>query len=204
MALAAFPLGSQRRGGGGSSHGAADAGAEARAEVSALAGNERAETGQCGPELPEVLHGAAVLLLQKEAAAERARYQTMPLGRVAAREGAAVRRLALRQADWAAGWMRSTGRPSSDSERRHGTLADELGPLQILAAALQVRFRAEVAERRFDDAIRTAKTMFALARHLGEHPTEVADLVGLWSPISASARWKRWCSSRDVPTFTGR
>ena len=44
------------------------------------------------------------------------------------------------------------------------------------------RFGSEpnVAERHFDDAIRTAKTMFALARHLGEHPTEVADLVGLW------------------------
>ena len=59
-------------------------------------------------------------------------------------------------------------------------LPDELGPLQDLAAALQVRFRAEVAGQRFDDALRTAKTMFALARHLGEHPTEVANLVGLW------------------------
>ncbi len=59
-------------------------------------------------------------------------------------------------------------------------LPDELGPLQDLAAALQVRFRAEVAGRHFDDALRTAKTMFALARHLGEHPTEVANLVGLW------------------------
>src|SRR5205085_1656341 len=44
----------------------------------------------------------------------------------------------------------------------------------------QVRFRAEVAGRHFDDALRTAKTMFALGRHLGDHPTEVADLVGLW------------------------
>src|SRR5262249_7851898 len=47
--------------------------------------------------------------------------------------------------------------------------------------ALQVRFRAEVAGQRFDDAIRTAKTMFALSRHLGEHPSEVANLVGLWT-----------------------
>ena len=43
-----------------------------------------------------------------------------------------------------------------------------------------MRFRGEVAERQFDKAIRTAKTMFALSRHLGEHPTEVANLVGLW------------------------
>ena len=46
--------------------------------------------------------------------------------------------------------------------------------------ALEVRFRAEVAGRRFDDAIRTAKTMLALGRHLGEHPSEVANLIGLW------------------------
>ena len=60
-------------------------------------------------------------------------------------------------------------------------LSDELGPLQDLAAALQVRFRAEVAGRHFDAALCTAKTLFALARHLGEHPTEVANLVGLWA-----------------------
>src|SRR5262249_22802283 len=43
----------------------------------------------------------------------------------------------------------------------------------------KVRFRIEVAEKRFDDAITTAKTMFALSRHLGEHPTLVGELVGL-------------------------
>ena len=57
----------------------------------------------------------------------------------------------------------------------------EVGPLQVLAESLQVRFRAEVAAQRFDDAIRTARTMFAVGRHLGEHPTAVADLVGLWA-----------------------
>src|SRR5262249_24342944 len=45
---------------------------------------------------------------------------------------------------------------------------------------LRVRFRAEVAGRHFDEAIPTAKTMFALSRHLGEHPTEVANVLGLW------------------------
>ena len=37
-----------------------------------------------------------------------------------------------------------------------------------------------MAGTHFDDAIATAKTMFALARQLGEHPTEIADLVGMW------------------------
>ena len=55
----------------------------------------------------------------------------------------------------------------------------ELGRLQILAAALQVRFRIEVAGQHFDDAVRTAKTMLALARHLGDYPAETANLLGL-------------------------
>jgi hypothetical protein len=55
----------------------------------------------------------------------------------------------------------------------------ELGPLQVLGAALHVRFRGQVAGRHFDEAVRSAKTMFALARHLGEHPTEAANRAGL-------------------------
>ncbi len=42
-----------------------------------------------------------------------------------------------------------------------------------------MRFRMEVAEQRFDAALVTAKTMFALSRHLGEHPTLIGELVGL-------------------------
>jgi hypothetical protein len=64
---------------------------------------------------------------------------------------------------------------------RLGDVPGELGQLQVLAAALRVRLRAEVAGRRFDDAIRAAKTMFALSRHMGEHGTEVANLIGLWA-----------------------
>src|SRR5262249_6560975 len=89
---------------------------------------------------------------------------------------------ALKQADWAArldtiDWQHLQRVHEGGLEQ----LPPETGPLQVLAGALQVRFRAEVAGRRFDDAIRTAKTMFALARHLGEYPSEVANLVGLWT-----------------------
>ncbi len=117
----------------------------------------------------------------KESAAERARYQTMPLGELPVDNLLHYGGSALRQADWAArldslDWQALERIQNGGME----TLADELGPLQILAAALQVRFRVDVAGRRFDDAIGSAKTMFALGRHLGEHPTGVADLVGLW------------------------
>ncbi len=95
------------------------------------------------------------------------------------RRPASVRRPALRQADWAA--RLDTVDWQALPCIQQGGIEDvprDLGPLQVLATALQVRFRAEVADRRFDDAIRTAKTLFALARHLGEHPTVIANLIG--------------------------
>jgi len=58
-------------------------------------------------------------------------------------------------------------------------LLPDLQELRGLGRALKVRFRAEVALGRFDDAIRTAKTMFAMAHHLGEHPTLIGNLVGM-------------------------
>ena len=50
--------------------------------------------------------------------------------------------------------------------------------MRRLADVLKVRFRAEVAERRFEDAFVTAKTMFACPGALGQHPTFIGDLVG--------------------------
>jgi hypothetical protein len=118
----------------------------------------------------------------KETVAERVRYQTMPLAELPLDKLRDYGRNALRQADWAArldtnDWQDLKQVQDGDLE----PVPPGVGPLQVLAAALHVRFRAEVAGRRFDDAIRTAKTMFALARHLGEHPSEVAGLVGLWT-----------------------
>jgi hypothetical protein len=64
--------------------------------------------------------------------------------------------------------------------RRDGfrTLLPEVQQIRGLARAVNVRFRAEVALGHFDDAIRTAKTMFAIAQHVGEHPCFIAELVG--------------------------
>jgi hypothetical protein len=60
-----------------------------------------------------------------------------------------------------------------------GTLLPDLQQTRDLARALQVRFRTEVAISQFDDAIRTAKTMFAMSRHLDRHPTLIGNLVGI-------------------------
>jgi hypothetical protein len=117
----------------------------------------------------------------KQGVAERARYRKMPLIELRLEQLQQYGGSALRQADWAArldtlDWQALQRLQDGGMEG----VPPEVGPLQVLAEALQVRFRFEVAGQRFDDAIRTAKTMFALARHVGEHPTEVADLVGLW------------------------
>jgi hypothetical protein len=181
MALAAFPLLSR--------------GEEAAVHLNVLPmrAPKPALKYQLLPELRELKPGNAAqnylkcfmeqryFFFTKEAAAERARYQTMPLAELPVDKLRHYGGSALKQADWAArldalDWQTLERVQNGGME----TVPDELGPLQDLAAALQVRFRAEVAGRHFDDALRTAKTMFALARHLGEHPTEVADLVGLW------------------------
>jgi hypothetical protein len=58
-------------------------------------------------------------------------------------------------------------------------LLPDVQKIRALAAALQERFRDENANRRFDDSLRTAKTMFAMSRHMSEHPTLIGDLVGI-------------------------
>jgi hypothetical protein len=60
-----------------------------------------------------------------------------------------------------------------------GLLLPDLQKMRELASALQGRFREEIAQRRFDDANITAKTIFSLARHTGDHPTLIGNLVGL-------------------------
>ncbi len=59
------------------------------------------------------------------------------------------------------------------------TLLPDVQALRSLARSLQARFRTEVANGQLDDAIRTAKTMFAMARHMGEHPCVIGDMVGI-------------------------
>jgi hypothetical protein len=116
----------------------------------------------------------------KESVSRRERLSAMPLPELAKQGVQDYSGSALRQVDWAArldnpDWqillkLKSDG---------FNTLLPDVQQLRSLANALKVRFRAEVAQRRFDDALVTAKTMFAIAHHLGEHPTIIGDLVGI-------------------------
>jgi hypothetical protein len=122
----------------------------------------------------------------KEATAERARLLVLPLDQLPKDKlpSDKLRRYgghALTQADWGA----RLDAPDWQILERVQTdgmdlMLPEQGPLRILGTGLRVRFRLEIAGKRFDDAVGTAKTMFALARHLGENPTVAANRTGFF------------------------
>ena len=144
------------------------------------------------PELREMNPGNPILnylkcfmeqqkfFFDKEAFDRREKLLATPLEQLPARDLLENGRSALTQADWAArldspDWqvllkMKADG---------VNMLIPDVQQLRTLARALMVRFRAEVALRRFDPALQTAKTLLAMARHLGEHPTFIANVVGI-------------------------
>ncbi len=119
-------------------------------------------------------------LFDKEALRRREELLAMPLKELPAQDMQEYGRSALSRADWAA----RLDNPDWQILLKLKTdgislLLPDVQQLRGLARALQVRFRSEVALGRFDDAIRTAKTMFAMSRHLSEHPTLIGNLVGI-------------------------
>ena len=122
----------------------------------------------------------------KESFQRREKLLSMPLKELPARELRNYGGFALTQADWAAR-LDTPDWQILPKLRVDGLflLLPDIQEMRLLIGALKVRFRAEVALGRFDDAIRTAKTMFAIARHLSEHPTLIADLVAMFAANSA-------------------
>ncbi len=116
----------------------------------------------------------------KESFQRREKLLVMPLKELPARELNDYGGLALKQADWAArldnpDWQILLNLKAEGIY----LMVPDVRQLRSLASALKVRMRAEVALGRFDDALRTAKTMFAMSRHLGEHPTFLGNLFGV-------------------------
>jgi hypothetical protein len=115
----------------------------------------------------------------KEAADERARLDQMPFkdlpDNLADYGG-----LALKRADEAARLDRTDWQILLKL-RRDGVmlLLPEVQQMRTLAWAMKVRMRCQVKAGRFDDAVGSAKTLFAMGRHMDEHPTLVAGLVGI-------------------------
>ena len=82
-----------------------------------------------------------------------------------------------------------------------GLLLPDLQKMRQLASELNDRFRGEVALRRFDDANVTAKTMFALARHMGEHPTLIGDLVAIAIATIAIGPFEEMLGQPGCPNY---
>ena len=118
--------------------------------------------------------------LDREALERREDLLVMPLKELAVQELQVHGQVALHQADRAArldapDWQILLKLKADGI----GALIPDVPQLRPVAAALKVRFRAEVALGRFDDAIGTAKTLFAMSRHLSEHRTFIGNLVGI-------------------------
>jgi hypothetical protein len=116
----------------------------------------------------------------KEAYERRAKLLAMPLKEFPAQELEDSGRYALGQVDRAArldtpDWQ-ILPKVKTDG---FGLLLPDVQELRGLARAVQVRFRAEVALGRVDVALRSAQTILAMSRHLGEQPTLIGNLVGL-------------------------
>lgn len=114
----------------------------------------------------------------KQSIEEREKWLDMPLKDLPVQKLRGYGGLALRQADEAArldnpDWQVLLQLKSAGIE----LLVPDLQQMRVLAAALRVRLRGEIADRRFDDALITMQTMLALSRHTAEHPTLIAFLV---------------------------
>ncbi|QJW99221.1 hypothetical protein [Frigoriglobus tundricola] len=82
-----------------------------------------------------------------------------------------------------------------------GLLLPDLQKMRFLATSLQGRFRDEIALRQFDAAVGTAKTLFALARHTGDHPTLIGTLVGIAIASVAIAPFEEMLEQPGCPNF---
>jgi hypothetical protein len=80
-------------------------------------------------------------------------------------------------------------------------LLPDIQKMRQLAADLQGRFRDEIALRQFDAAIYTARTMFALSRHMGEHPTLIGSLVGIAIAMVAIAPLEEMLEQPGCPNL---
>ncbi len=81
------------------------------------------------------------------------------------------------------------------------TQLPDVQALRVVARALQARFRSEVSRDQVGDAMRTAKTMFAMARHWGEHPTLIGTLVGFGCANMAISPLEELLEQPDCPNL---
>lgn len=117
----------------------------------------------------------------KEAVAQRKKWSAAPLADLAGvKELIGYGGVGLRQADYAAR-LDAVDWAVLNQLKAEGIylLLPDVQKMRQLAAALMVRMRGEVARKDYPAALRTAQTMFALARAFNDHPTLIGQLVGI-------------------------
>lgn len=110
---------------------------------------------------------------------QREKWSSMPLEKLPVDQLKGYGGTALTQADYAAR-LTTPDWQALPHLRKDGArmLLPDVQQMRMLARALTVRFRGEVAGKRFEEALGTAKTMFAMAKHFEHHPTLISSLVG--------------------------
>jgi hypothetical protein len=116
----------------------------------------------------------------KEPSEERERLRTCPLSDIKPGSLKGYGGSALRQADYAARLEYADWNLLPQiREQGFMLLLPEVQQMRTLANALVVRGRGQLVDKDYDGAVGTLKTLFALARHMGDHPTIITGLVGV-------------------------
>jgi hypothetical protein len=111
-------------------------------------------------------------------------------------------RSALRQADRAARMDKPDWQILLKSKSEcFGLLLPDVQKMRLISLRLRERFREEVALGRIDDALFTAKTMFALCRHMSEHPTLIGNIVGFACANHSLAQLEELLERSDCPNL---
>ncbi|MBX9584695.1 MAG: hypothetical protein K2X87_30700 [Gemmataceae bacterium] len=161
------------------------------------------QTGNQVPAFYKCFFEQNYFYFDKDSVANRERWLTAPLAELAGEQAlVGYGGSSLRQADYAArldsiDWQ-ITNQLRSDG---FNTLLPDVQQLRMLASALKVKMRGQVARKEYDGAARTAATLFALARTFNDHPTLIGNLVGLAITSLTLQAVEEMCQQPDAPNL---
>ena len=80
-------------------------------------------------------------------------------------------------------------------------LLPEVQQMRTFARLLAVRARLQIADRQYDQAVRTLQTGYALSKHAGEAPTIVQGLIGIACSSYMSDQVREFIQQPDAPNL---
>lgn len=81
------------------------------------------------------------------------------------------------------------------------TLSDNLRKHRRLLFFLALKMRFQIAQGQYDDAICTAQTGFAMAKHLGKDPSLVRGIVGIGTAVYICGQLEQFVQRSDAPVL---